>query len=141
MSDPIVVPSAGELAWEGAITDAKLAQVIGGLLVPNQAFSKALAIALRDARKQLAELRGDEALEAKVVRDELPEIVELRKKLADAEALIAAERERLCAPVSKEEVEAVDPFDELSAWGICKRVIAARAALTASAQEAQKEKE
>ena len=42
---------------------------------------------------QLAQLRSDDALEAKAVRDQLPGIVELRKKLADAEA----ERKRLCA--------------------------------------------
>ena len=69
MTDPIAVPSAGEPAWEGVITDTKLEQVIGGLLVPNQAFSKALAIALRDARKQFAELLKQRDQLGKLARD------------------------------------------------------------------------
>jgi bacteriocin-like protein len=48
VNKPIEVPSAGEPEWQGEITEDKLAQVIGGLLIPNQAFSKAMARKLRE---------------------------------------------------------------------------------------------
>jgi bacteriocin-like protein len=48
VNEPIEVPSAGQPEWQGEITEDKLAQVIGGLLIPNQAFSKAMARKLRE---------------------------------------------------------------------------------------------
>jgi hypothetical protein len=45
------VPAVGEPEWQGEITDGKLDLVICGLLIPNQAFSKALARALKNAKK------------------------------------------------------------------------------------------
>jgi hypothetical protein len=54
VSEPIQVPSAGEPEWQGEITDSQLTQVIGGLLIPNQAFSKAMARKLREYMRKEA---------------------------------------------------------------------------------------
>jgi hypothetical protein len=54
VNKPIEVPSAGEPEWQGEITDGQLTQVIGGLLVPNQAFAKAMARKLRDYMRKEA---------------------------------------------------------------------------------------
>jgi hypothetical protein len=58
MTEIIKVPSIGAPAWEGEITDNKLEQVIGGLLIPNQAFAKALAMELRRTRAENARLKA-----------------------------------------------------------------------------------
>lgn len=51
--EAIKVPSAGEPEWQGEITDAQLDEVLGGLLIPNQAFAKALAREVKQARAAL----------------------------------------------------------------------------------------
>lgn len=48
------VPSAGQPAWKGEITDRVIEMVIGGLLTPNQALSKALAMEVRELRAEKA---------------------------------------------------------------------------------------
>jgi hypothetical protein len=61
MTDPIEVPAAGEPEWQGEITEGKLTQVIGGLLIPNQAFAKAMARKLRECmRSENAPVGGNE---------------------------------------------------------------------------------
>jgi hypothetical protein len=56
VNEPIKVPSAGEPEWQGEITEDKLTQVIGGLLIPNQAFSKAMAREITALRTQVERL-------------------------------------------------------------------------------------
>jgi hypothetical protein len=46
----VLVPSAGEPAFTGEITDRTLDQIIGGTLRPSQGVSKALAIEVRRLR-------------------------------------------------------------------------------------------
>jgi hypothetical protein len=55
MADSIKVPAIGEPEWQGKITEGKLTQVIGGLLIPNQAFAKAMARKLREYMRKDAE--------------------------------------------------------------------------------------
>jgi hypothetical protein len=54
MNEPIQAPPAGQPEWQGEITDGQLTQVIGGLLIPNQAFSKAMARKLREYMRKEA---------------------------------------------------------------------------------------
>jgi hypothetical protein len=42
-AEPIEVPAAGEPEWKGEVTEDKLTLILGGLLIPNQAFGKAMA--------------------------------------------------------------------------------------------------
>ena len=51
----IHVPTLGEPAWQGDLTDWKIEQIISGLLVPNQSLAKALALEIRRLRAQLKE--------------------------------------------------------------------------------------
>lgn len=50
----IHVPAVGEPAADpSAVTDAKIDLVISGLMIPNQEFSKAMAIELKTLRSEL----------------------------------------------------------------------------------------
>jgi hypothetical protein len=53
MPEVVKVPSAGQPAYEGEITTQQLDEIIGGLLIPNQAVAKALAKEVQVLRDQL----------------------------------------------------------------------------------------
>jgi hypothetical protein len=48
----ISVNSAGDPIWKGEITDYQVDMVLGGLLIPNQSFSKAMALEIKTLREQ-----------------------------------------------------------------------------------------
>ena len=79
MNEPIAVPSAGEPEWRGEITEGKLTLVISGLLIPNQAFAKAMARKLCEYVQERKEWIEDAA-------DFKSELSIAEEKLAAAEA-------------------------------------------------------
>ena len=117
----------------------------GGEDVPNERAMLAVAEALGDyeaLESQLATITAerDAMLKSGAAANTALTIAQLEAE----NAVYAAERERLCAPVSDEEWQrfAYHNDNKYSNW-ICRnatsRLIMARAALTIPAQEAQKE--